>query len=115
MHSETCSMHCGNFTGVDDKAFAKRKGYLDDLFNLVEYEADTGALNLCGARGVSDSPADLTSIFDELARVLGKTGKGRLMINCGGLFEACYFRAGMWKLMAIGMPEDPFDGLHLTD
>jgi len=106
-------MHCGNFQGVDTKAFAHRQDYLKGLFNLVEFDADKGVLNLCGARGVSDSPSDLTSIFDELSRVLGKNGKGRLMINCGGLFEACFFRSGMWKLMTVGMPDDPFEGLRM--
>lgn len=63
----------------------------------------------------SDSPSDLTSISGELPRVLGKNGKGRLMINCGGLFEVCFFRPGMWKLMGLGMPEDPFEGPHVDD
>jgi len=112
MQAETCSMHCGHFFDVDEKAFGAAKARLEGLFNLVEYDAASGALNLCGARNVSDSPAELTKIFDELSRLLGKSGRGRLMINCGGMFEACFFRHKMWKLMAIGMPEDPFDGLH---
>lgn len=115
MQPETCSMHCGHFFGVDAQAFAKGKARLEGLFSLVEYEPDEGALSLCGARNVSDSPSELTKIFDELSLLLGPEGKGRLMINCGGLFEACYFRHRMWKLMSVGMPEDPFEGLRIAD
>lgn len=115
MHSETCSMHCGHFSGVDAQAFDTHKVRLEGLFSLVEYDAGSGSLNLCGARNVNDSPAELTSIFDELSRLLGPEGKGRLMVNCGSHFEACFFRSKMWKLMALGMPDDPFDGLHITD
>ena len=115
MQSETCSMHCGHFSGIDAQALAQSKGRLEELFSLVEYDAGTGALSLCGARNVEDSPANLTAIFDELSQLLGPGGKGRMMVNCDGRFEACFFRSKMWKLMAVGMPEDPFEGLRITD
>ena len=38
-----------------------------------------------------------------------------MMVNCDGRFEACFFRPKMWKLMAVGMPDDPFEGLRITD
>lgn len=112
MTKDTCSLHCGEFYGVGEEAFSNNKAFLEELFGLVEFDPEQGTLRLCGARGVSDLPSDLTKILDTLSHLPGETGKGRIMLHCERLFEVCYFRHRMWKLEAIGMPEDPFDGVR---
>lgn len=112
MAMDTCSMHCGRFSGVAKDAYEAHSEALQTLFGLVEYDEESQELNLCGARGVSDLPGDLTQIFDALSKLPGDKGRGRIMINCNGAFEVCYFRHGMWKLEAVAVPPDPFDGVH---
>lgn len=112
---DTCSMHCGQFTDVDKAVFDKQSQALEKLFGLVEYDEPTRSLHLCGARNVSDLPGDLTEVFDALSRLPGRQGGGRIMINCEGVFEVCYFRHGLWKLEAVTVPPDPFEGVHHAD
>lgn len=112
---DTCSMHCGHFTGVPKDAFEKEKASLGKIFESVRYEDDTQSLHLCGARELSDSPKDLSEILDTLASLLSEDGKGQIMMRCEGLTEVCYFRRKMWKLAGIDLPPDPFEGIRYVD
>lgn len=108
----TCSLHCGFFTGVDDAAFKKQQKKLEEMFNYVNYDPESGTLEMTGARDIEDSPVELTGIFDMLSTLLAEgDGRGRIMAQCQ-VHEVCYFRRHMWKLMAIEIPADPFDDIH---
>ena len=107
-----CSMHCGRFQGVDMAKFQAAKPDLEKMFHTVRLDPETESLDLCGAQDVNHDPDVLCALFNTLATLLTDQGKGRILLNCGDL-EMCYFRKNMWKLIHIGMPEDPFDGLQV--
>jgi len=112
MATETCSLHCGQFSSVSEDTFRKQRTYLKSIFSLVEYDATQGVLNLCSARDVSDMPDELAGILDTLSTLPALEGKGRIMLKCSGVFEICFFRHRMWKLESVGMPADPFEGIR---
>lgn len=109
-----CSLNCGTFRGVDKDAYAAEKKNLASIFSLVEYDGDSDLLQLCGARNVAHDPDQLTSIFNTLSTLLTDKGKGQVMLTCDTT-EVCFFRRKMWKLMAVHVPEDPFEGLHCIE
>lgn len=109
-----CSLHCGHFFGVSENAFKEQEKYLKDLFNHVDFDAPSRSLDVTGARNVNHDPDVLIQIFNTLSNLLEEHGKGRLMLVCDDT-EVCFFRRGKWKLMAIQMPEDPFDGVVYAD
>ena len=106
-----CSLNCGYFHGVSGPAFAEAQNYLEGLFRHVYYDAGTDLLELTGGTNFPDEPSKLMELFDKLSLLLTETGKGRIMIQCE-LSEICYFRKGMWKLLGIHVPPDPFDDIH---
>lgn len=112
MAADTCSLHCGQFSGVSETAFLEAEQSLTAIFKLVDYDKASRTLRLCGARDISDTPGTLAPLLDTLSRLPDAGGKGRLMLNCAGIIEVCYFRHKMWKLEAVPMPPDPFDGVH---
>jgi len=106
-----CSLHCGHFSGVNAERFQAEKGFLEGLFRFVSFESETGALDVTGAQGLAHDPDMLIDLFNRFAGLLGEQGRGRIILQCDG-HEICYFRKSMWKLLAISIPEDPFDDIH---
>jgi hypothetical protein len=106
-----CSLHCGHFSGLGPKAYAKEEAWLKGLFELVSYNKADETLEITGARNIADSPKAISSIFDRLASMLEDKSKGQIMLACGGT-EICYFRKNMWKLLCVNIPEDPFVDIH---
>lgn len=108
-----CSMHCGRFQGVDQTKFKAAEAALTKKFATVSFNAEEETLDLCGAQHLNHDPDELMAVFNSLAGLLTDNGKGRILLNCGDL-EMCFFRKNMWKLVHVGMPEDPFDGLYMV-
>ncbi|MFP4475861.1 MAG: hypothetical protein ACLFOY_09885 [Desulfatibacillaceae bacterium] len=106
-----CTLHCGRFSGVSKQNYTGNKRYLEDMFSTVRFDEQADLLEVCGAQHVDHEPGLLIELFDTLASVLEENGNGRILLNCGN-FEMCFFRKNMWKLMAMPMPEDPFDDVH---
>ena len=106
-----CSLNCGTFKGVDPEALDSKKNQLEEIFSLVAHDSQSKTLQLCGARNVAHDPDRLVEIFDMLSTLLTATGKGQILLTCDTT-EICYFRHRMWKLMAVHVPDDPFEGLH---
>lgn len=106
-----CSLHCGHFEGVDASAVAARLGELKQTFSHADFSAEARTLDLTGARGLADDPEALTGIFDSLARLLAQDGRGSIILRCETA-EICYFRKGMWTLLAMDVPPDPFDRIR---
>jgi hypothetical protein len=98
--------------GVDESAYENEKSELGNMFESVRYDKEMQALDVCGARELSDRPKELSNILDKLASLLSDGGKGHIMMRCEGLTEICYFRRNMWKLVGIDLPPDPFEGIH---
>lgn len=107
----TCSLHCGNFAGVTKGDFKKNEKFLRGLFDYVHFDPEAERLDLTGARDVEDSPQQIISIFNRLAKLLKDGGRGKIMLQCEAS-EICYFRRNMWKLMGVHIPPDPFDDVH---
>jgi hypothetical protein len=106
-----CSLHCGSFAGVSKEDFEKNGKFLRGLFDYVHYDEQAERLEITGARDVYDSPDEITSIFNKMARLLKDGGRGKIMLQCEAS-EICYFRRNMWKLMSIHIPPDPFDDIR---
>lgn len=103
-----CSLHCGHFEGVDASAVAARLDELRQTFSHADFSAEARTLDLTGARGLADDPGALTSLLDSLSRLLAQDGRGSIILRCEET-EICYFRKGMWTLLAMHIPPDPFD------
>ena len=108
-----CSMHCGRFQGVDEAKFKESRSMLAKKFLTVRYDVEADTLDICGAQDLNHDPDELCALFNRLAELLKDKGKGRILLNCGDL-EMCFFRKNMWKLVHVGMPEDPFEGLQVV-
>ena len=111
MSSSLCSLHCGHFSGVDRAAVAKALPRLKKAFNHVDYSEPDRTLELTGAHGLDDDPEALTRLLDSLSKLLGKEGRGSIILRCEAT-EICYFRKGMWSLLAMPVPPDPFDRIR---
>jgi hypothetical protein len=111
MTSSLCSLHCGHFSGVDTAAVAKALPKLKKTFTHVDYAESERALDLTGAHNLEDDPEALTKLLDYLSKLLGKNGRGSIILRCEQT-EICYFRKGMWSLLAMPVPPDPFDRIH---
>ena len=108
-----CSMHCGRFLGVDPDRFKASEAALSAIFSSVRHDPETQTLDLCGAQHLNHDPNELQTLFDRMSGLLLAEGRGRILLNCGDL-EMCFFRNNMWKLVHVGMPEDPFEGLRIV-
>ncbi len=106
-----CSLHCGHFTDLSPKSYAKEEAWLKELFELVSYNKADKTLEITGARNISDAPKAISAVFDRLAAMLDEKSKGRIMLACGAT-EICFFRKNMWKLLCVNIPDDPFDDIH---
>lgn len=108
---DVCSLHCGQFKGVDNAAFEREKAALSDIFSVLRHDPSDGTLDLCGAQGVKHDPSLLIDLFNRLAGLLDPSGQGSIILSCESK-EICYFRRNMWKLLPIPVPEDPFAGVY---
>ena len=111
MTGSFCSLHCGHFAGVDPAAVAKALPGLKHLFTHVDYVEPERTLELTGARGLDDDPEALTQLLDSLSLLLADDGRGSIILRCENT-EICYFRKGMWTLLSMAIPPDPFDRIR---
>ncbi len=109
--TSTCSLHCGHFQSVGTEAFKKHEQSLKNIFRYINYDGQSGNLEVAGGVNVPHDPARLTEIFDMLATMLSEDGKGRIMLQCEAT-EVCYFRCKAWKLEYVDLPSDPFEGVR---
>ena len=111
MTASLCSLHCGHFSGVDPAAAAAALPGLKQAFTHVDYDAAGRTLDITGAHGLPDDPEALTALLDSLSRLLAEDGRGSIILRCEAT-EVCYFRRGMWTLLALPFPPDPFDRIR---